>query len=1051
MFTWLFVALQFTSSRALGQLPVDRRPDEIDGNSKTWRTFAGPLSEQQGVSGQRQGVNESGNVVQIESGMHFWNGKEWMPSTASFAATAEGFKALQVQHPVELNGNLNQEGAVKMVTPDGAPLRSTPLAIALSDPATDRFLVIAQITDCSGIIVSSNQVLFPDAFSGGVCADILYTIQKGSFEQDVILTGRLDPEDFGFPKDSRIQIITEFYDAPIPQRLRRPLYVERNEKKRQQRINPDLMDEVLTFGRLTFGTGRAFTTPTGLNTNGVQAVVGKQFSTIDGRKLLFETVDNSSIRAELLELPECKQTPLSFYQNVKAREGYAFIPKAPSVARPDTREKLVARSEAVAELYKNRAGVVVDYVATLDSGITTLRGDTTYYVSGATYCGLGIIEAGAVIKYGDGASIDMGGMSTIKCPSAGYRPAIFTSVNDDTVGVTLSGFPGYNGFIGTGGYASPALRISSMSMESSFLSNLRFMYAKEAVRYEGSFYSSIAHCQFVQCIRGIVLNGGGDGSGSGGGYGRVMVFNSLFADLQAVMSVTGMEYYAGSGPGSFSFCTIDTSSQFIENDNPMNEFYLENCIFENVFTLGWGYLSGAHNSFFNVGKANYTGSDDPPDLLSTPFQSSVGGGGHYLKADSPCRGTASGSNSEIAARTTQPPLLQTAAITVNTTWAKRGIEDTGPLDPGYHYDVLDYLVSQVALSAELILGQGLAVGFNGSGINACGINLLSGGHIKSIGHPKALNRICYQGNVQENSIGQYAAPFMRMATAAGSRMTFRFTDFSTCPGGPPNGAANYSSILLVPAGSSASGELDIRDSHVRGGTLGVTPSGTGSTLIIGLTNNLIEYCTLPMTRSAGVPLAFHAYNNLFRKSKLNISYQGTAGATWYINDNLFDDTTQLVSGLSSCVAASHNGFSSGLQNILGGTDNKTGLTMGYVSGPLGAYYYPASGGATTLAALINAGSRNAADAGLFHHTVKAVANSKEGTDQPATVDIGYHYIVLNSAGNPTDSDGDGIPDYEDDDWDGDGVLNWMDGDPNDSAVGGLYITIEMPINGTTIR
>jgi len=76
-----------------------------------------------------------------------------------------------------------------------------------------------------------------------------------------------------------------------------------------------------------------------------------------------------------------------------------------------------------------------------------------------------------------------------------------------------------------------------------------------------------------------------------------------------------------------------------------------------------------------------------------------------------------------------------------------------------------------------------------------------------------------------------------------------------------------------------------------------------------------------------------------------------------------------------------------------------------------------------LFALINAdATRTPADAELYHYTVKTAANSKEGTDTPANVDIGFHYVAVNASGNPIDTDGDGLADYFED-ANGNGVYN----------------------------
>src|SRR5439155_10828128 len=131
------------------------------------------------------------SVVEIGSGMNYWDGQQWVPSDPSFEVTADAFVAERLQHKVHLKANLNKVGAVTVTTCDGITLRSTPVGIGLYDAASGRSAVIAAITDCAGVLVSSNKVVYENAFSG-VCADVIYTIDRGSFEQDVLIRGRLD-------------------------------------------------------------------------------------------------------------------------------------------------------------------------------------------------------------------------------------------------------------------------------------------------------------------------------------------------------------------------------------------------------------------------------------------------------------------------------------------------------------------------------------------------------------------------------------------------------------------------------------------------------------------------------------------------------------------------------------------------------------------------------------------------------------------------------------------------------------------------------------------
>ncbi|MBM3883446.1 MAG: hypothetical protein FJ387_27690, partial [Verrucomicrobia bacterium] len=160
-------------------------------------------------------------------------------------------------------------------------------------------------------------------------------------------------------------------------------------------------------------------------------------------------------------------------------------------------------------------------------------------------------------------------------------------------------------------------------------------------------------------------------------------------------------------------------------------------------------------------------------------------------------------------------------------------------------------------------------------------------------------------------------------------------------------------------------------------------------------------------------------NNLFWRGRLNVAdYTGTG--SWTVKDNLFDHVT--LTG--EAVPNSHNGYvATGVLPGSGSGNVTVPSPADYVSGTLGGYYYPTSGGRLSL--LINAGSRTAAQAGLFHYTVK-VTNEKDGDETPPTVDIGYHYVAC-ANGVPVDTDGEGLADYFED-WNGDGVRQATESD-----------------------
>ena len=266
--------------------------------------------------------------------MNYWNGAAWVASEPFFEDLGDSFAANKVQDRVSLQAELNSEGAVDVTTRNGLKLSSTPVGIALFDPISGNSQVIAVITNSTGTLIGSNQVLYADAFSGGACADVVYTLEPGSFSQDIVFKGHLDPADFGFSTNCRIQIITEFYKAPTPGIVSRPLYVEANENLRAREASPDLTDEVLSFDDFVMGTGKAYTYPDSAHINGVEAVVGKEFKVINRRTFLIESVGSPSIWESLESLPACGATGVAtgiIPGAGKIRDSYAFIPKARSI------------------------------------------------------------------------------------------------------------------------------------------------------------------------------------------------------------------------------------------------------------------------------------------------------------------------------------------------------------------------------------------------------------------------------------------------------------------------------------------------------------------------------------------------------------------------------------------------------------------------------------------------------------------------------------------------------------------------------------------------
>jgi hypothetical protein len=237
--------------------------------------------------------------------------------------------------------------------------------------------------------------------------------------------------------------------------------------------------------------------------------------------------------------------------------------------------------------------------------------------------------------------------------------------------------------------------------------------------------------------------------------------------------------------------------------------------------------------------------------------------------------------------------------------------------------------------------------------------------------------------------------------------------------------ANVSSKLyILKNGSSLLGNLVFRDCTIYGGVLNESFEGTAypPAMVVALTNNLIQYSTLTFFQDCGDQsfVDVEVWNNLFQGCVVTLQNYGNSD--WNAYDNLFDSSVLP----SSCIPNGHNGYVTNYTMLSGSQGGDVILTNTpvYQTSWLGNYYYPTNDG--MLSTLIDAGSRYASNAGLFHYTT----TTNQVTEGATMVDIGFHYVATDSNGNPLDYADDGIPDYLED-TNGDGVYdsgdlgNWL--------------------------
>lgn len=973
------------------------------------------------------------SVTRLETGLNYWDGKKWTPGDATFHLSAGGeyVYANKLQAKVRLSANLAESNSVVMTTPDGIVLNTTPVAIGLYDAVSGNSMIIAAITNCTGTLISSNEVLYENAFDG-VSGDILYTLAPGSFSQDVIWRENIDPADYGFPTNSsRIQIFTAF-NSPAPKQIARLLRVETNQTIRNRMATPDLIDHTLKFGRLKFGPGHAFATTSASRFNG--APVAKDFETINGQSYLIESVEYTDVKNALQSLPRRVSIRAAKMKMMKSLgKHYAEIPAPHSTAKATFAIKVGGNMLADAMRAK---GVIADYVNYVYAGPDPmiLQGDTTYLVSGAVDCDDLVVEGGTVVKYANDefpvneiAYIEVDGNLT--CETSPYLPAIFTAGDDDSVGNTMNGFwMYYSGTISPGGYGDPCLVL----LNPSSLENCRFFYARQAVQSLLSYQTNTFYdCQIANSVTGLSPDDA-----------------SFTLENCLVANVTNLVDDAVSGNCALSLlnCTVDNCMTVMvyQASDSLNA---TNSIFSNIGSLTntagaglIGGLFGSNNGFYSSsGFINFAfGGNQFPDY-SNPYQT-VGGGNYYL-ADGTFRSQGTGNTdpallSDLAQKTTWPPRLYDAAdISSLGTLTQQALRDTNSApDLGYHYDSLDYMFAGCDLEANLFVAAGTAIGFyidNDENSIADSITLNDGGGLYldgTVTQPCIFTRqVMVQENGNINWFNNNTAPLCGALTFNGSgdwnSEPQLFATFSKWTGDrsqalfwQDNFAWGSGNIVNSEFYDSSMSEYDMQYMYF---------------------NNCLFFRALNEYWDWDYDISFTYGNCTFYDGGL--LYQGGPESEypslWQIENCTFDGTaiswTENNNGAWSIGYNAYNtnnlswesyGYGFGGVNEVVGPDDVTTTNYNWESGLLGSFYLP------TNSPLVKAGNTTADQVGLYEYTTQ----TNETPEETNVVDIGYHYVATDDDGDPLDTYVPGMPNYiadsAGDGMDPNGLPYWWEGE-----------------------
>jgi hypothetical protein len=895
--------------------------------------------------------------------MHYQEeaGGAWLDTVEEIEPLPGGAVARKGPHKVVFANDLATYGSIDLEGPDGQRIRSHPLMLSFYDPRTGQSVMIGEVQSCQGRIEPPNQVVYEAATSDVNCT-IRYTYTRAGLEQDIIINETLpEPELWGMSSDTAIlEFLTEFDAGESPAKQSRSLQYSKGQV---------LTDETIAFRSMKIGPGKAFSIG---NAKELPAVnVTKQYQKLDGdREFLIERVPYQRIKPHLDALPR-RNASFSPERTGKRRVAALkdLLPQRHYASKSSSKGMELASAAAP------KSGFVLDYItmATSRTNMTFVAYEG-YLISGpVNLAGVTTFENGACIKYPISSSASI--ISTnVAFKGSHYAPVIFTAVHDSTVGENMgSGNPS------AAYYGKIALDLSGASTPQ-LVSNARFCYLSNAVA--GNI--TLQDVELVRCKNGFAP-----------GLWWPVLRNVLAWNLDTVVATDG---YPGD---SLQAENVTAHNCRYLMEDVTGYVYLDNCLFVNL--TNFEYFTTATNN------CAFLTSD------SGVFQV-VGGGSHYLAPNSPYRnaGTTNISaptRASLRSRTTYPPqVYSNATISVGTTFTPQAQRDTDIPDIGWHYAPLDYVFGGCVVATNITFSAGTAVGWfrttsgwqhAGHGIKANDrVTITFAGTVEQPAYWLRANLAqencngIWQGGYGPGGITGWAWPEFTNSPVVRAR----FTKFPNASWEATVARDDYGYLTFEAA-----------NCEFLGGSFG------GYLTRLLLTNCLFDNVSLWADVNASVVQntnsVFIARNCLLRGGGLYL--HRTSGGTyplWSIRDTAFDsvkfDIIDGANGAAYCTDLAYNAFLQGNRtNLQSSTDVVVTGSYNWQTSWLGRYYLPSA------SSLINAGSiTNAALVGMYHYTTQTNQTKEANT----RIDIGYHYVGLNSSGTPVDIDGNGSADYLED-------------------------------------
>jgi len=822
------------------------------------------------------------SYTELATGICYLSNGQYFDSVEQVDPVPGGAQAIQGRHQVQWALNANTPtGAVTVTTPDAKQLSTTVFGLAYYDVASGSNATIAQLKDCTGSIVAPNGVVYSDAFSN-VTADLSYSYTKAGLSQDIVLRQSLPaPDSYGLSDGTTIlEIYTEFLNPPQPE-----MSIVTNGNV--------IDDQVLDFGDMKMALGQAFFL-NGQDGPIPAGTVTKQWIQITNGVFLIESIPYSAISNQLQQLPP-------HASNLKPGRG--SVRRLAFLEPPPTGRAVPTRWGKPMKLAKAETGarrLVIDYDLLSSSTNLTLQGDTTYFVTGAVnVTGTTTIEGGTVVKYTNSSSAQITSTNFV-CQTGPYSPGVFTSMNDNSVGIIISnstGAPsrGAAKYLNFGTVAHPLV-----------FRNLRCSYANQGILGTINLISTnsitIWDCQFINCATAFYASFGGSFDGF-----PIYAYNVLFSQCANAFSNSTTE---GADATITAVCV--TADQI------------------GTFQAGSESTCSAVNSLFTVvtNTSSVIFNHCYTNTSSNGVYQTVGAGGYYLAAGSSNRdaGTTSINSAvlaDIQTLTTYPPVVVAAGwFTNDYTFFPQAQRDTDTPDRGYHYSPIDYAVAMAVSNATVTVLPGTVLAGYGS---EYGVWLYDNAIFNCNGTATSPNYIVRYNAVQEQSntnwvSTNWAASILAPEQTDSSSASFFFTEWSVLASDGQLEGMGYP----CPVG--------LQDCQLYNGEI----SGTG--LPLSVTNCLLRRVATTVTDSNIVSQTF--YNNLFYAGELAGSH--TNSGIFTFRDNLFNQTSNTLTG--SINVCGSNAYVTTNFGILSSTNGIVILTNSpaFQTGALGTYYYPSN-------------------------------------------------------------------------------------------------------------